>query len=179
MSPGFALDLEETIERAARALLSVLASVPTERDLDDDMEAARAVAARGYFKPGEDERLRALFARYLRCRAALWDILDDLRHLQRQRPDLPRDAHLRLHAVGFCAGCALVRTARWLVRTFGRDAVLRRKLNEAEPRFGIPRKAFTDVYRSVTAGGTTSASATGCGTTGRTGPTSNVGAATR
>jgi hypothetical protein len=37
-----------------------------------------------------------------------------------------------------------------MVEDFARHPIVQRKLNEAEPRFGLPRKQFTAVYRALT-----------------------------
>ena len=56
---------------------------------------------------------------------------------------------LRAFVVGFTAATMLVRSARFIVELAeGRDVVWK-KLDEAEPRYGIPVKSYTQVYKSL------------------------------
>ncbi len=43
-----------------------------------------------------------------------------------------------------------MRSGRFLIDSFRNERVIWKKLDEAEPRFGIPRKQFTKIYRSLT-----------------------------
>lgn len=145
----------EFIANAARTVTSIIPSLPHADELGPDLEAARLVAERGFFKPGEDERLCELFSQYLRCRAALWEQLDELRRLDARHLDAASgDAqtetdHLKFFAIGFTAACALYRTANFLVGNFRSLTPVWKRLNHAEPRYGIPRKQFTAMYKSV------------------------------
>jgi len=142
------------IAKAAQTVTSIIPSLPKAADIGPDLETARRVAERGFFKPGEDERLCELFSQYLRCRAALWEQLDELRRLQPHKPVaaagtvVDRD-QLKLFTIGFTAACALYRTANFLVANFRELTPVWKRLNHAEPRYGIPRKQFTAMYRSV------------------------------
>jgi len=143
------------IANAARAVTSIIPSLPAAAELGPDLEAARQVAERGFFKPGEDERLCELFSQYLRCRAALWEQLDELRRLAPRRDVSLNQTgghepeQLKLFAIGFTAACALYRTANFLVGNFRGLTPVWKRLNHAEPRYGIPRKQFTAMYKSV------------------------------
>jgi hypothetical protein len=104
--------------------------------------AARRAAGRGYFTPLEDDLVRAWFARYLTARGALLEVIADLRN--------EAGDDLRVFAVAHAAACLAVGAARFLVDEFATDPVVRRKLDEAEPRHRIPRKQYTVIYRSLT-----------------------------
>lgn len=113
-----------------------------------DIERA---STRGYFTPDEDERVRARFAQYLTARAGLLQTVNDLRPLIKNE-DARIDEHVRLRAfvIAFTAVALLVRAGRFIVEQYAPNKVIQRKLNEAEPRFGIPRKQFTMIYKSLT-----------------------------
>lgn len=111
---------------------------------------AKRASERGYMTPDEDDIVRTLFAKYLTSRAALIQTIEDLRPLatrevNKQNPDYPE-----VFIVSYAAACLLMRAGYLLVDTFRKDAIVVKKLNEAEPRFGIPRKQFTKIYRSST-----------------------------
>jgi len=105
---------------------------------------------RGYFLPDEDEQIRELFSRYLTTRAALDSVLDDLRPHVITELKRPQPRHPEVFLVSFCTAVLLVRSGRYLVDKFRKQKVVWRKLDEAEPRYGIPRKQFTKVYKSLT-----------------------------
>ena len=44
----------------------------------------------------------------------------------------------------------LVRSGRYLIDNFRKNGVVRKKLDEAAPRYGIARKEFTAIYKSLT-----------------------------
>ncbi len=127
---------------AARAVAALAPAVMAIQACPAEMAAARRAAGRGYFTPLEDDLVRAWFARYLTARAALLEVIADLRK--------EADDDLRVFAVAHAAACVVVGAARFLVDEFATDPVVRRKLDEAEPRHRIPRKQYTAVYRSLT-----------------------------
>ncbi len=143
-------DHHRRIELAARSVASLAPAVATLTDELPELADARAAAGRGYFTPAEDERLRAFFARYLTTRAGLFETVGDLEPLLRDEAALDEPSRLRCFAVAFAAACLLVRSARFLVGTLATDKLVQRKLNEAEPRFRLPRKQYTLIYRSLT-----------------------------
>ncbi|MFT5105845.1 MAG: hypothetical protein ACI9UA_001467 [Pseudoalteromonas tetraodonis] len=49
----------------------------------------------------------------------------------------------------FYAACLLNRTADFVVGRYGRSKVVHRKLDEPEPRLGIPKKRFTELFQSL------------------------------
>jgi hypothetical protein len=127
---------------AARAVAALAPAMLAIQDCPAEAEAARRAAARGWFTPHEDDVVRAWFARYLTARAALLEVIAELRR------DAARD--LRAFAVAHAAACLAVRAARYLVDEFAADPVVRRKLDEPEPRHRIPRKRCAAIHRSLT-----------------------------
>ena len=124
--------------------------MPTPDSLATEIADAKRASERGYFTPDEDERVRTKFAYYLRTRAALMTTLNELRPLVvgSQRIDVKQQPGL--FAVSFCTACLLIRSGRFVVDSFRNNRVIWKKLDEAEPRYGIPRKQFTEIYRSLT-----------------------------
>ena len=106
--------------------------------------------ARGYYEPDEDERLRDVFARYLGVRGALWETVHDLVPVvDAKENEVDWDQRLRAFGTGFCAAALLVRAGSFLVELVDERKVVRRKLDEAEPRYGIERKSFSKIYKRL------------------------------
>ena len=111
----------------------------------------RHAIRRGYFDPGEDERLWCWFAAFLRVRESLWQSIhrasaeldDDLAGIQTRR-------EWRWFVLGFTAASLLVRLDRLLVESLAVHSLTQRKLNEASPVHGIGRKQYTRVFESLT-----------------------------
>lgn len=114
------------------------------------MEDAVRASERGYFLPDEDERVRGAFARYLGVRAALHETIKDLEPVFKAKMQMAHEQRLRVFAVAFCAACMLMRSARFLVDSYAGSKTVWRKLDEAEPRYGLPRKQFSQIYSSAT-----------------------------
>ena len=142
------------IERAARSVRSVASSMPMRDKLGIELTDAEAAEQRGYFLPDEDERLREVFARYLSVRAVLLEVVESIQLVLDQWDgveDGEEDWEVRLRAfvVGFTAATILVRSATFMVDLAAERPVVWKKLDEAEPRYGIPAKSFTMVYKNL------------------------------
>lgn len=99
---------------------------------------------RGYFTPTEDEAARQLLVSYWQSRAALHDLIDEARGGR-----APAEVPLVSFLLGFGAAVLLVDAARFLRETFGDSPVVRKKLNEPEPHFGIPSGVYDAVQSSL------------------------------
>lgn len=130
--------------------MTVAPLMPTADAIETELADARRASSRGYFLPDEDERVRTTFAQYLRTRGALMSTLNDLRPLVIGRQKISGELQPQVFAVAFCTACLLVRSGRFLIDNFRQDRVIWKKLDEAEPRYGIPKKQFTQIYRSLT-----------------------------
>lgn len=130
-------------------MLAVAPILPRYEDLARELEDARQAEGRGYFLPDEDERVRAVFARYLVARAVLHETIHDLRPLRHGIGTPSREEQIGAFAVAACAACMLMRAGRFMVDSFAGMPVVREKLDEAEPRFGIPAQQFSRIYRAV------------------------------
>lgn len=139
------------IRQCARALLSIAPSLPTLDRIHPILEHREQIEARGYFLPDEDDQAREMFAGYLRTRSALLANLRELRPYVRGA--IGEDLFLQAFAVAFCNACLLVRTGRFLIDAFADAPVIWQKLDEADARYGIPRKQFTRIYKALTSVG--------------------------
>ncbi|MBK1834616.1 YiiX/YebB-like N1pC/P60 family cysteine hydrolase [Roseibacillus ishigakijimensis] len=128
-------------------LLAAASALPRRDQLTREIADAEAAQARGYYLPDEDERLREVFARYLELRTALRTVVARMEPWVDRGEELDKNLRLSVFLVGFTAACFLVRSGIFIINMASEHRVVRRKLDEAEPRYGIPRKTFTEVYR--------------------------------
>lgn len=142
--------LDHLLKAAARALLAAAPGLPSEADLGEEIEDAKKAQARGYYTPDEDERIRQSYHRYLAVRVSLWEMIETLLPIVDGQIDASRTQHLRAHGLAFCAAAMLVRTGTYLLDMARGQDIVWKKLDEAEPRFGIERKTFTAIYKGLT-----------------------------
>jgi len=155
---GFQLS-EQIIRSAARSVRSIAPALPLRDEVANELADTAAAEERGYFLPDEDERIREVFARYLTVRAALLETVDSIQPVfDRLGESVNTDEvdalwRLRLQAftVGFAAATMLVRAATFMVDLAAEKSVVWKKLDEAEPRYGIPEKSYTQVYKNLVA----------------------------
>lgn len=139
--------LKHEIESSRDTLLAAAPVMPKRTNLLQEISDAEAAQERGYYHPDEDERLREVYAQYLEVRTALRGVVARIEPWVDMGKRLEREDQLRVFIVGFTAACFLVRSGLFMIGMAEGRRVVRRKLDEAEPRFGIPRKSFTEVYR--------------------------------
>ena len=135
------------LERGVRAVLAAAAAMPRPGEIRPSGGGCREVDERGYFLPDEDERVRTMWARFLSVRAVLGEALESLEPLA-GRSERDWESRFDAFLAAFAAACLLVRGGAWVVELGTAHRVLRRKLDEAEPLHGIPRKTFTRVFRA-------------------------------
>ena len=105
-----------------------------------------AVAARGYITPTEEAQIRHLQLSYWKVRSALFELIFDIwREVERIDRATPPQ-----FLVCLAAAALLVDAARFLRQTFHRVDVVRRKLDEPDPVYGIPSRMYDDVQKSLT-----------------------------
>jgi len=138
-----------SIARAARTLRSVDSALPSDAERAAMAELSAAIEKRGHFLPSEEEAVLGGFGRYLSIRAALHETIADLQSEILAFDSKPPAERLRIFATGLVASSMLWRWAGRLVNELAHGPVVRAKLDQGEPRFGIPRNQFTEVYRSV------------------------------
>ncbi|MDG1357351.1 MAG: YiiX/YebB-like N1pC/P60 family cysteine hydrolase [Akkermansiaceae bacterium] len=143
--------------RSAYFVRSVAASMPLESDIQPELMDAAAAQGRGYFLPDEDERLRDVFVRYLSLRQTLVEVVIEMQgvmdRLDRMNEDVQGERvwglRMRAFVVGFLAAAMLRRAASFIVDLAAKRSVVRKKLDEPEPRYGIPAKSFAMIYKSL------------------------------
>jgi hypothetical protein len=146
--------LDAQLKDAARALLAGHAALPSLQDLQTEVADAKAAQERGYYKPGEDERLREAYIQYMGVRAALWQTVQSLMpyiELPRRFKKGDWDDHLKAFSIAFCCAAMLMRSGYYLVDMAKQYSVVREKLDEGEPRYGLERKQFTAIFDSLVA----------------------------
>lgn len=142
--------VKQKIASAARTLVTVGPLMPTEESLATEIADAINATERGYFLPDEDERIRTTFAQYLRTRKALFETLNELRPLVLSKGKVSSDYEVQVFVVAWYTACLLVRSGRYLIDNFRKNEVVRKKLDEAAPRYAISKKEFTRIYKSLT-----------------------------
>ena len=108
---------------------------------------AENMGERDFFTPEEDDEIRKRFTSYLAYRTALLRMFATYAGFKTV-PD--PDLQTRCFMVGDGAAVTVFENSLKLVNTFANDPQARRKLNEPEPRWGIPGQMFEDLYRGVT-----------------------------
>ena len=144
--------VEDMITNAARSFASLAPAVSGLDQLTTELEDVKRAASRGYFTPDEDDRVRTRFAQYLTARAGLLQTIQELRPLALDSNGLVIEGQTRVKAfaVAHASAALLVRAGRFIVDRFATNSIVQRKLNEAEPRLGIPPKQYTAIYKSLT-----------------------------
>ena len=105
-----------------------------------------AVRERGFFSPSEDEATRQLLISYWMARTALFDVV----LTYRDADEVPEPLRPVRFLIGYSAALLLVDAARFLRENYHDQPVIRAKLNEPEPHFGIPAESYDTVQRSLT-----------------------------
>ncbi|MBW3599521.1 MAG: hypothetical protein KY475_19890 [Planctomycetes bacterium] len=110
-----------------------------------DLAGRGAASGRGYFTPTEEEDLRALLISYWQARGALLELITSVRLEAEQSPQDRAAAFL----TGFAGALVLIDAARFLRETVHDRPVVREKLNEPDPAFGIPAGLYDTVQQSL------------------------------
>ena len=144
-------DSASIIASAARSIASLAPAVCGLNQIETELADIARAEKRGYFTPDEDDRVRARFAQYLGARSALLQTIGELRPFALgSRQSINEESRIRAFVAAYAASTMLVQAGRFIVERYAASSLVQRKLNEAEPRFGIPRKQFTEVYKSLT-----------------------------
>lgn len=153
--------LAEKLRDGVRTLTACRAAMPYTDGMEGLVKDAQAAQERGYFTPEEDERLRTAYVNYLGVRASLWETVQSLlpyielpsteltRKLKRGAKKNIWKSHLQAFAIAFASAAMLLRSGYYLIDMAEGRPVVRDKLDEAEPRYNIQRKQFTDIYDSL------------------------------
>lgn len=145
----------EEVDAQARADLERLKATAASLDdltrraaaLREEVRARRASEGRDYYLPAEEDQIRWNFVTYLSYRAALLRIVATHAGFESVRDP---DAKARCFMVGYAGAACAYEAALTLVNAFAGDGTARRKLNEAEPVWGLSPGMFDQVAESVT-----------------------------
>lgn len=142
---------ESEFLRLVEIVASACRSMPKREELLERLDEVEVAQERGYFLPDEDERLREVYCHYLRTRAILSEAITEIEPLAMGAgADAGEEwERLRYFAVGFAAACVLVRSASYIVDLAGDRFLVWKKLDEAESRYGLARRSFTEVYKNL------------------------------
>ncbi|MGD9647849.1 MAG: YiiX/YebB-like N1pC/P60 family cysteine hydrolase [Pirellulales bacterium] len=136
----------DDIQCGARTVAHLASYFAERKAAAREMLATMHAGERGYFTPSEDEDVRRLLVSYTQARNALLELVLALRTEESLAPELRPAAFL----VGYAAALLLVDGARFLRETVHHRPLVRRKLNEAEPHFGIAAGTYETVQKSLT-----------------------------
>lgn len=130
----------------ARTVLAVADQMHRLRDAAMDLQATFETRERGYFSPSEDEQVEHLWVSYHGSRAALLEIVQVIRN------EVGKASREQVGEFGlaYAATLVLVDAARSLRDLFGKNDLVRRKLNEAFDDFRIPVGSFDEIQLSLT-----------------------------
>src|SRR6185295_14752105 len=114
--------------------------------LHRELDARKKAANREFYLPEEDDRVRWQFVTFLSYRAALLRIAATYGNYESVRePGL----RARCCMLGTAAAGATYESSLKLIGTYQDNVIVRRKLNEREPRWGLPADLFDKVVASA------------------------------
>jgi len=149
MSPR---EIEDQVQADLARLKTVIAGIENLEErwnaLDEQLRGTFKAEGRKYYSPEEDDQVRWHFVTYLSYRSVLHRMIATYSGFVSVRD--PRD-QARCFLLGFGAAMTVSRVAIDLVHRYRDLSVARKKLNEAEPAWGVPAGMFDRIYENVTA----------------------------
>ena len=141
-----------TIKSLANTLCSI---EPLLLELDEEAKSAKPelqeIIDAAYFKPGQDERIKFWFVKFLTMRENLWQIIDEAYELAGVSiGGIKTKDEFRLFILGFVAACQVVRLDRLLLERVATHTFIQRKLNEGIPEHNVQRKQYTAICEAFT-----------------------------
>jgi len=145
-------DIDSRLNAAAQTIQASFAALPSEDHIKALSQDALEAGARGYYDPVEDEKLREIYTRYLGIRSAIWSEIQNLKPAYKayKKGGGLTETELQAFGIAFSGAEIIVRTGEFLIALAYQDDLIWKKLDEAEPRYGLKRKSFTRVYRQLT-----------------------------
>jgi len=140
--------MQSLVEQGAAAVCAAAAALPGRGDLVTEEALAQEANVRGYFLPDEEVVVRLRYSQYLGLRAALLETLEGLSAAS-GRDHVEWSDRLPVFVTAFATACMLLRADRFLISLAADRPVVWKKLDEEDPRAGIPRKSFTAIYKAV------------------------------
>ena len=136
----------EHVVAAARTVNQVADHFIRLKERANELIDAYEASNRGYFTPTEDEGTRHLFVSYWQSRNALIELVNSYRQYEKFDEVDRHGAFLAAYG----GALVLVDAARFLRAYAHKRPVIRAKLNEAEPHFGIPAGTYARIQNSLT-----------------------------
>lgn len=130
----------------ARTVVAVAEQMVRLREAATELRSVFETRERGFFSPSEDEQVAHLWVSYHGSRSALWEIV----HAIRNEVGRPSREQIGEFALAYAATLVLVSAARTLRDLFGKNDLVRRKLNESFDDFRIPEGSFDEIQISLT-----------------------------
>lgn len=137
---------QELFERAARTVNSVYSQFEELKQRAEGMAAYASKMDRDYFTPSEDEAIRQLLITYWQLRSALFELVYELRIAGQEK----RSDYDSLFLAGYAGALVLLDAARFIRERFHDSSLIRHKLNEPEPSFGISGGLYDSIQESWT-----------------------------
>lgn len=142
------------LDNDAEVLLSIISQLPTAISIDEIIKAGLAADKRGYMQPSEEDNVLFVYSAYLKNRAFLLDIMwrcqeifnDEANNVESEEGSFGA----KVFAVGFLAALTLKRAGFFIIEIAQSCKVIRKKLDQAEVSFGLERKSFASLYKSLT-----------------------------
>ena len=134
-----------TIEAGVRTVVHLFGYVDELKQQAMVLRRQTPGQVRGYFTPAEDDNIRALLVSYRQSRAALLELIASFR----ADDSLSDEDRPAAFLVAFAAALILVDAARFLRELVTQQPLLRSKLNEPAPGFGIPGGTYDTVQASL------------------------------
>jgi len=142
--------LDPMIRADAERLRSIAAGIEDlaakSAALHEELDARRKAENRQFYRPDEDDRIRWQFVTFLSFRAALLRIAATYGNYESVREPALR---ARCCMVGTAAAGIAYETSLRLITTYQDNPLARKKLNEGEPRWGLPADLFDKVTASA------------------------------
>lgn len=142
------IEVEGLLAAELSATLSAAQAMPDRTEMAEALDMLRLASARGYFLPDEDEWVKVRYSQYLAVRAALLVTLGTL-GAAAGGGAVAWAQRLPVFATAFAAACVLMRADRFLVDLAIGHPLLWKKLDEADPSSGIPRKSFIAIHKAL------------------------------
>ena len=142
LDPQIRADLER-LKTIAAGLEELQAKSET---LHRELDARLKTEARQFYLPEEDDRIRWQFVTFLSYRAALLRIAATYGNYESVREPSLRS---RCCMLGTAAAGSAYESSLKLIGAYQNDGLVRKKLNEREPRWGLPADLFDKVAASA------------------------------
>lgn len=147
VAPQTVTDRDGQLRADCATLQEILPGLERLESAMDEVRATSQRQSRGYFTPDEDDRVRQLLLAYRNYRLALYEIIQRYAHYE-DLGSLPQQ--LQGFIVGYTAALTLYAKSLRLITLFEHEPVVRRKLNEADAKFGLEGGFFDQVLGAYT-----------------------------